>query len=241
MIAWLRRHWLATLYGGVSLLGVPLAYFAGDGVARLELRNLERTLFQIPIEAAQPFEDLYVKGSGLMVTVVCGEEFGIHVEGAPENLFVQQRSSKRLVLSAQQIDSAQRIKVLITTPMRAFKIDVRNGAKAFVPSCAVNRSHLTLDLSGGSELRLSGETADLFLFVSTGSKLLAGEQGPLLVEQAHVEMVLGAYADLCGADSVLGNVAVSSKLKIQRNIKIRGMRETTLLHGCAKLVKEDSA
>ena len=242
LVALARRRWLAALVAAVAVAGAVLAYRVGDGLARAELSNLERQPFLIAPAEAEAFADLRVRGSGLSVTLVCGDDFGVHVDGAADGLFVQQRAGgNRLVLSAQQVDSARRLEVVITTPAPPLRLEARNGARVHVPACAASPSQLTVDLAGGARLYLSGETKDLFLFVATGSSLLAGAQGPLIVEEARVEMVLGAFADLCGAESVLGSVAVSSKVRVRPFTPHRGMRPTTLVHGCGALGEKAAA
>ena len=228
------------LVGLVAVLGVPLAYFTGVKLANIENRRLASAPFQVASGEVKPFTDIYVSGGGMQVQVSCGESLEIKVAEHPDEVFFSQPQFDSIYINGQQRLSSEPFQIQITVPMRLQRIDLRNGARMEIPACAVNRTQTTVDLAAAARLAMSGTTADLFLFAATGSKLLPGPQGHLFVEQANIDMVFDSFADLCGADFVVGSAAVSSRVKVRKDILVRGLRQEELDNDCPAIPLRNS-
>lgn len=238
----LRQHWLRYVILGVAILGVPLSYLTGYTLAVRENASLDFARFRLEPHEVEPFERIIISGAGVDVEVVCAAEFRIDVAEHPDEIYFFQRTPQRLRIAAQQLTSTQPFAVTIYMPSAISFIDLRNGADLKIPGCAVNSSQLTANFAAGATLEInSGLVADLFLFGSTGAQLIAGPRGPIIVDEAVVDMVFGASANLCGVlGKITGSSAVKAKIRVRPDAIVNYLHPGVIERTCPESLATDA-
>ena len=235
MIKFKNIPWFILVAVFFAIAGIPLAYFSGVVLAKIEHASLGKKHFQINPDDAKVFDKLLLSGAGLNVEIICGDALEIFQEVENDNqVFFTQRESELLNVYYQRLNTDFDNKIVISIPNRLFKVDVRNGARASIAECAVNPAHLTIDLAGGATLAASGSIIDLFLFAATGSQLIEGPQGFLKVEKAFVDLVINSHAELCGVNLITGSTSVGAKLKVSPNVIIDRMNDLSAIEYVCK-------
>ena len=229
------KYWLAIVLSFISVLGIVVSYFAGVDIAAQELRQLEILRFQVKPEEVQPFDRLSIRGD-IIVQLGCGDSVNIEVGEHEDEVYFVQRRKNNLFITGQQIDEIKPFLIRITNPQQIVFLDLRNGAQLEMPSCTVDKSQLTANLYGGSKLAISGFTADLFLFASTGSEFVPGPEGDLIVEEVLVDMAFGATAELCGAfGRIGGSSSAKGKIYVSPEIPVLDVNPGYVHRDCASL------
>lgn len=233
--AQLRRYWLRWLVGAVAILGVPIAYLTGYILAQREHANLASARFRVEPDAIEPFDRLIISGAGIRAEMICSDELLIEVEDHLDELYLSQRKGKQLYIAGQQTTSSQPYVLRIYSPDWVTFVDLRNGAQLKLPACSVSPAQLTANMAAGAILAVSGFTADLFLFGSTGSRMIAGPQGLLQVEEAIVDMVFGATANLCGVfGRITGSSAVKGRIRVPVDTEVYDLHAGVVDRDCKR-------
>lgn len=231
-LSWKRVMWASA--AAVAVLGLPAAYRAGVTIAEREHERQRDGIFRIGADEVTPFNEVHISGD-IDATVACGVEAGLEIGEHPDEAFVRQRNEGRLFVFARRLTTAERFTMVFTAQRRLIHIVMRGGARLTVPECAVGSSQVTVDIEGNSEIAMSGSTRDLNYYGASGSRLVEGPEGWLIVEMAFVDIVFGANAGLCGADEVTGSAAAGGSVRVREGIPVIGLSAGEIDRDCPAL------
>lgn len=179
---------------------------------------------QTRTESVRAFNKLSVE-KGLEVNVHCSDSNYLEATGqaaALDKLTVTEKQDT-LQISNRSGDDGESIEPLtvhIYTSQPLQRLDARYGIDATVDGCALASDSFAAIGKMGSKLVLSGSTETLTLDLAMGATLDHADQ-PLHVNQATVELGMGASASLCHAKSVSGRQSAGTKLSVSPDTQTR--------------------
>ncbi|KKD00457.1 GIN domain-containing protein [Photobacterium halotolerans] len=179
---------------------------------------------QTRTESVRAFNQLSVE-KGLEIYVHCSDSNYLEATGqtaALEKMTVTERQGSLLISnrSGDDWESTEPLTVHIYTSQPLQRLDARFGIDATVDSCALASDSFAVTGQMGSKLVLSGQTDVLMLDLAMGATLDNAAQ-PLHVNQATVELGMGASASLCHAKSVSGRQSAGTKLSVSPEAQTR--------------------
>ncbi|MBD8511575.1 DUF2807 domain-containing protein [Photobacterium sp. WH24] len=189
---------------------------------------------QTRTESVRAFNKLSVE-KGLEVSVHCSDKNYLEATGkaaALEKLTVTEQQGT-LQISNRSGDDWENIEPLtvhIYTSQPLQRLDARFGIDATVDGCAIASDSFAATGEMGSKLVLSGSTDTLTLALAMGATLDHAAQ-PLHVNQATVELGMGASASLCHAKSVSGRQSAGTRLSVSPDTqtKVNGSYGTSIV------------
>ncbi|MDO6583111.1 DUF2807 domain-containing protein [Photobacterium sp. 2_MG-2023] len=189
---------------------------------------------QTRTESVRAFNKLSVE-KGLEVSVHCSDKNYLEATGkaaALEKLTVTEQQGT-LQISNRSGDDWENIEPLtvhIYTSQPLQRLDARFGIDATVDGCAIASDSFAATGEMGSKLVLSGSTDTLTLALAMGATLDHAAQ-PLHVNQATVELGIGASASLCHAKSVSGRQSAGTRLSVSPDTqtKVNGSYGTSIV------------
>ncbi len=175
----------------------------GDGLSGSGVRGVR----EVPLADFQALE-----GSGALEIVVhCGEAARAEVRGDDNLLDLVQFNQQggRLVLDLRQdISSRSSLQIELWTPTLE-ELEISGACEVKVLN--VQSSHLEIELSGASELELSGQTGRLELDQSGASEL---EGHTFSADIAHVDISGASEATFIVNKSIAGECSGASELEL---------------------------
>lgn len=179
---------------------------------------------QTRTESVRAFNKLSVE-KGLEVKVHCSDNNYLEATGqvaALEKMTVAEQHGTLQISnrSGDDWESTEPLTVHIYTSQPLERLDARYGIEATVDGCAMASDSFAAIGKMGSKLVLSGSTDTLILDLAMGATLDNAAQ-PLHVNQATVELGMGASASLCHAKSVSGRQSAGTKLSVSPEAQTR--------------------
>lgn len=179
---------------------------------------------QTRTESVRAFNKLSVE-KGLEIYVHCSDNNYLEATGqvaALEKMTVAEQHGTLQISnrSGDDWESTEPLTVHIYTSQPLERLDARYGIDATVDGCAMASDSFAAIGKMGSKLVLSGSTDTLILDLAMGATLDNAAQ-PLHVNQATVELGMGASASLCHAKSVSGRQSAGTKLSVSPEAQTR--------------------
>ncbi|WP_120512331.1 GIN domain-containing protein [Photobacterium salinisoli] len=179
---------------------------------------------QTRTESVRAFNKLSVE-KGLEIYVHCSDNNYLEATGqaaALEKMTVTEQHGTLQISnrSGDDWESTEPLTVHIYTSQPLERLDARYGIDATVDGCAMASDSFAAIGKMGSKLVLSGSTDTLILDLAMGATLDNAAQ-PLHVNQATVELGMGANASLCHAKSVSGRQSAGTKLSVSPEAQTR--------------------
>jgi hypothetical protein len=183
-----------------------------------------------PGMALETIEKLQVQ-SGVSLHVQCAPK--PHIEVISINPLVSKMTidmkDQTLVLDAKGKGELGanfvRINLFVAQPISS--IDARLGVDAKVDACAVSHEALAVVLDSNSILHVSGNTKVLKADLANGGFFNYQSESKLSVSSADITCMKGCKANLSGAQSVQGSVALGSEITVGSQAKTKKLQQGT--------------
>jgi hypothetical protein len=194
-----------------------LALYAGQVEAR--------DSWEVPVKE---FDALKVD-TGIEAEVICGDESKVVIETSEDEfdrLDIRVRGGELEIDRDLDMGSFfghhhDPVFATVHTTQPLVQLEAYTAGVIDVDSCAVDKEELSVRVSTGATINVSGETEDLELRVSTGGGFNSRRhRGDLTVAKANVKLSTGANAGLCAVDIIEGKLSTGANIYASRNAEV---------------------